>query len=133
MRPVSTLLLVAICLLAMVGCMRPPNPNLEFAQHAWSAHRGVLGEPVETIYYADDAERPRYRTYGVFRDQDDGRWGVSWADYGRVSQYRYEATHFPTYPLGMHPTREEALAAAEVAAIGFRFEVGVHTDPIGAN
>jgi hypothetical protein len=119
-------------LLSTVACMRTPNPNVEFAQHAWSAHRGVMGEPVETIYYDDDAGRPRYRTYGIFRNQDDGRWGVTWADYGRVSQYRYEATLFPTYPQSMHGTREEALQAAERAAIDFRFEVGVHTDPIGA-
>jgi hypothetical protein len=78
LRPGLGLLLAASAvLLSTVACMRTPNPNVEFAQHAWSAHRGVMGEPVETIYYDDDAGRPRYRTYGIFRNQDDGRWGVT--------------------------------------------------------
>lgn len=126
------MLTAAVAMLSTTACMRAPNPDVEFAQHAWSAHRGVMGEPVETIYYEDEAGRPRYRTYGIFRNQEDGRWGVSWADYGRVSQYRYEATLFPAYPLNMHASRDQALQAAERAAIDFRFEVGVHTDPVGA-
>jgi len=125
-------LIILMVLFAVVGCVRPPNPDVEFARHAWTAHRGVVGEPVETIYYADEADRPRYRTYGIYRDRDDGRWGVSWADYGRVSQYRYEATHYPNQPLAMFESREEAIKSAERAAIDFRFEVGVHSDPIGA-
>jgi hypothetical protein len=111
--------------------MRPPNPPVEFAQHAFSAHRGEGGVPVETIYYATELGEPRYRTFGIFVRPDDQRWSMTWADYGRVSPYRFEATSFPANPVATFSTREEALMAAERAAIDFRFVVNVHTDPPG--